>query len=48
MFGARNNKNLFSGADHRKIIVCSQKGEVPGRGSSACKTKMNGTLSWVH
>lgn len=44
-FGARNNKTLFSGAGQRKIIVSSQKGEVPGWGWSVRKTKMDGTLS---
>lgn len=48
LFGARNKKTLFSGADQRKVIVGSQKGEVPGWGWSAHKTEMNGTLSWAH
>ena len=41
LFGARNNKTLFSGADQRKIIVSSQKGVPPGWGWSAHKTKMH-------
>lgn len=45
LFGARNNKTLFSGAGQRKIIVSSQKGEVLGWGWSVRKTKMDGTLS---